>query len=207
MILKQQLIPLLICALSVIPALAEDEPTPIISGTVSTTGKKPMSGVPVLLLDENGVQLSNGATNGGGRFSFKHTLCHRCTLEIRPDQHTHYACALIENIPGDANRNFLLFLQRGFNISGRVIGNGKGLKGLALKATSLDTNAEGTKVHDGGIARTGRDGTFSMILTPGHKKIEVRNDKLPEFARAAEANVDVTGDAQVADIVLGKGRP
>jgi hypothetical protein len=207
MILKKQLIPLLICAAAVIPAFAEDEPTPIISGTVSTTAKKPLSGIQVLLLDQGGGQLANAVTNARGHFSFKHIVCRRCTLQIIPDQDTHYACALIENIPGDINRNFLLSMQRGFTISGRVIGNGRGLKGLAIKATSLDTNAEGTKVHDGGIARTGRNGVYSMILTPGHKKIEVQNDKFSEFAHAAEMNVDVTADAQIADIALGKERP
>ncbi len=204
MIQKNILLPLLICAATFNPCLGADEPTPIISGKVSTSGKKPLEGVQVLLLDQGGNQLASAVTNGRGDFSFKHALCRRCTLEIIPAQDTHYACALIENIPGDATRNFLLSLQRGFTISGRVVAENRGLKGLAIKVVPIDASAEGTKVHDGGIARTARNGTFSMILTPGHKKLEVLNDRYKEYAPTLEVNVDVTADAQIADIVLRK---
>jgi len=206
--LKNALIPLSVLALSVIipvvsiPVLAEDEPTPIISGTVSTAAKKPMPGVQVVLLNQTGVQLASGVTGERGGFSFKHTLCRRCILQIMPNMDTHYACAVIENIPGDANRNFLLSLQRGFTVSGRVISGKRGLKGVGLKAISLDTNAEGKKVHDGGLAITARNGTFSMILTPGHKKIEISNDRYPELESLTEMTVDVTGDAQLPDIEI-----
>ena len=204
MIQKNILLPLLICASAFNPSLGADEPQPVISGKVSTSGKKPFEGVQVLLLDQSGSQLASGVTNGRGDFSFKHALCRRCTLEIIPAQDTHYACALIENIPGDASRNFLLSLQRGFTISGKVVAENRGLKGLAIKVVSLDSSADGKKVHDGGIARTARNGMFSMILTPGHKKLEVLNDRYKEFVRTFEVNVDVTADAQIADIVLRK---
>lgn len=202
--MKNALIPLLVLAfiLTVPAALAEDEPTPIISGTISTSAKKPMPGVQVILLNQTGVQLATGVTGERGGFSFKHTLCRRCTLQILPNLDTHYACAVIENIPGDANRNFLLSLQRGFTVSGRVVSGKKGLKGVGLKATSLDPGAEGKKVYDGGLAITARNGTFTMILTPGHKKIELNNQKYSELEAITEMTTDVTGDATLPDIEI-----
>ncbi len=161
-----------------------------------------MPGVQVILLNQTGVQLATGVTGERGGFSFKHTLCRRCTLQILPNLDTHYACAVIENIPGDANRNFLLSLQRGFTVSGRVVSGKKGLKGVGLKATSLDPGAEGKKVYDGGLAITARNGTFTMILTPGHKKIELNNQKYSELEAITEMTTDVTGDATLPDIEI-----
>lgn len=201
--MKNKLIPLWVFAfILAAPALAEDEPTPIISGTISTSAKKPMPGVQVILLNQTGVQLSSGVTGERGGFSFKHTLCRRCTLQVLPNLDTHYACAVIENIPGDTNRNFLLSLQRGFTITGRVVSGKKGLKGVGLRAISIDTNADGKKVYDGGLAITGRNGTFTMILTPGHKKIEITNSHFDELEGTTETEIDVTGDAQLPDIEI-----
>ncbi len=153
----------------------------------------------MILLNQTGVQLASGVTGERGGFSFKHTLCRRCTLQILPNMDTHCACAVIENIPGDANRNFLLSLQRGFSVSGRVVSGKKGLKGIGLKAISQDSNADGKKVYDGGLAITGRNGTFTMILTPGHKKIEIHNDHYSELEGITEITIDVTGDAKLPD--------
>lgn len=201
--MKNKLIPLWIFAFSLsAPAFAEDEPTPIISGTISTAAKKPMPGVQVILLNQTGVQLSSGVTGERGGFSFKHTLCRRCTLQVLPNLDTHYACAVIENIPGDTNRNFLLSLQRGFTVTGRVVSGKKGLKGIGLRAISMDPNTDGKKVYDGGLAITGRNGTFTMILTPGHKKIEITNSHFSELEGTTEMTIDVIGDAQLPDIEI-----
>ncbi len=186
------------------PTFAGDQPTPIISGKVSTSQKKPFGAVQVILLDQAGNQIASGVTDGHGEFSFKHALCHRCTLEIVPAQDSHYASALIENIPGDASRNFLLSLQRGFTISGRVLAEKKGLKGLAIKAIPAAEGGERKNVHDGGIARTARNGAFQMTLTPGPKKIQVLNDRYQDLAQSFELNLNVTADLQLADIVLPK---
>lgn len=202
--MKNVLIPLLVLGFFVGgPVLSEDEPTPIISGTVSTAnGKKPMPGVQVILLNQTGVQLAQGITGERGGFSFKHTQCRKCMLQILPNLDTHYACAVIENIPGDANRNFILNLQRGFTVTGRVTSGKRGLKGIGMRAYSLDEGAEGKKVYDGGLAITGRNGTFTMILTPGHKKIELTNSKYSELEGLTEMTWDVTGDAQIPDIEM-----
>ncbi len=201
--MKNKLIPLWILVFSLsAPAFAEDEPTPIISGTISTAAKKPMPGVQVILLNQTGVQLSSGVTGERGGFSFKHTLCRRCTLQVLPNLDTHYACAVIENIPGDTNRNFLLSLQRGFTVTGRVVSGKKGLKGIGLRAISLDPNTDGKQVYDGGLAITGRNGTFTMILTPGHKKIEITNSHFSELEGSTEMTIDVIGDAQLQEIEI-----
>ncbi|HEY9679713.1 MAG TPA: hypothetical protein V6C76_17050 [Drouetiella sp.] len=189
-------------ALGTFPANAEDELTAVISGVVSTTAKKPMPGVQVILLDQSDMQLGIATTDPHGAFHFKHTVCHECTLEVLPALDTHYACAVIENIPGNTNRNFLLSLQRGFDVSGRVMADRKGAKGISLRAISLDDNKDGKQVHDGGLARTARNGSFSMILTPGHKQISVMNDSRPEFERKTELKVEVTGDTTLPDIQL-----
>ncbi len=161
-----------------------------------------MPGVQVILLNQTGVQIATGMTGERGGFSFKHTLCRRCTLQILPNMDTHYACAVIEDIPGDTNRNFLLSLQRGFTITGKVVSGKKGLKGIGLRAVSLDTNAEGKKVYDGGLAITGRNGIFTMILTPGHKKIEITNSHFSELEGTTETMIDVIGDAQLPEIEI-----
>lgn len=71
-----------------------------------------------------------------------------------------------------------------------------------MRAYSVDTNAEGKKVYDGGLAITGKNGAFTMILTPGHKKIELTNKRYPELEEVTEMTWDVTGDAQIPDIEM-----
>lgn len=66
----------------------------------------------------------------------------------------------------------------------------------------MDPGADGKKVYDGGLAITGRNGTFTMVLTPGHKKIEITNTHFEELEGTTEMEIDVTGDKQLPEIEI-----
>ncbi|MFX7701362.1 hypothetical protein ABTJ88_19135, partial [Acinetobacter baumannii] len=91
---------------------------------------------------------------------FQHKVCETCTLQVVPDGKSSFASALIENIPGSINRKFQVTLQPGFKVTGRITGDGKGLKGLIVKVIGSSESA--AKVHSGGEAKTSRNGSFEM---------------------------------------------
>ncbi len=102
--------------------------------------------------------------------------------------------ALIEYVPGNRTRQFSIHLQRGFAVQGRISHDGKGLRGLFLQARAIGERTEGDAVHGGGSTVTGGNGTFRLILTPGHKMLQVKNSRYPQLAAQLEVPIDITAD-------------
>lgn len=184
------------------PAAQKDMPEPLISGMVTNTQKKPLAGAQVILRDQDGRQLSVQTTDERGEFECKHEPCHSCTLQILPDLESRFACAIIDSVPGDLNRNFIVQLQHGFLVSGRVVHQNKGFKGVNIKVLAAAESAAPHKVHEGGWARTGRNGEFGVVLTPGRKKLLLLNEKYKELGERYQKEFDVTSEMQLPDITL-----
>jgi len=188
-------------------ATADREPLPKVSGRITNEAKRPCANVEVRLFDENGELLKSTDSDGEGQFVCEHRNCHKCMLEIIPGDKTGLATALLDNIAGDKNHSFLVELHHGFVVSGRVISEGKGLKGIVVKVSPSDTGASGhADVHGGGFATTGRDGRFHMTLTPGAKQLHIYNTKYDELTRQHRQHFTVTGELVLEDIVLGPAK-
>jgi hypothetical protein len=171
-----------------------------LGGRVLDGERNPIVGAQVKLLDEAGNTLVSTPSANDGSFSLKHSPCDFCTLQVIPDDKSTLASALLEHIPGNINRQFLFTLQQGFRVSGRITGSGKGLKGLLVKV--IATEPELNHIHSGGEAKTGRDGSFVMNLTPGSKKLTVQNNKYLPFAKTYERTMVVTADHLLPEIEL-----
>ncbi len=171
-----------------------------IAGRVLDSQRNPVVNAQVKLLNEKGDTILSTDSANDGSFSLKHGPCVLCTLQVVPDDKSALASALIENIPGDANRRFLVTLQHGFKVKGKITGNGKGLKGLIVKVVAAGDDPK--HVHSGGEARTARDGTFVMNLTPGPKLLTIDNQKYLNFVSKYEHELHVVEDQQLSDINL-----
>ena len=181
-----------------------DDPPPMaaISGYVTDFNRRPVAAAQARILDEKGEVLQSVATDARGSFELKHKYCISCNLEVVPAEKTGLACALVENIPGSVSRTFLLCLQQGFRVVGRVVGEGRGLKGLEVRVIAQESDRDALRVHSGGFAKTARDGNFEMSLTPGAKKLSVFNSRYPDFVSKYEQDFVVTADDKLPDIKL-----
>lgn len=171
-----------------------------IGGRVLDSHRNPVQNAQVKLFNEKHEILLQTPVSSDGSFSMKHRPCAVCSLQVIPDDKSNLASALIEKIPGDASRKFLVTLQNGFRVRGRITGAGKGLKGLIV--TVVASGDEQKHVHTGGEARTARDGTFVMNLTPGPKLLTVQNDKYANFVASYEHPLNVTADQEITEIKL-----
>jgi hypothetical protein len=184
-------------------ALADDPPpTAVVSGHVTDFHRHPVAAAQARILDEKGEILQSVATDAKGSFQLKHKYCISCNLEVVPDEKTGLASALVENIPGNVSRTFLLCLQQGFRVVGRVVSEGHGMKGLEVRVIAQESDEDARRVHAGGFAKTARDGTFQMSLTPGAKKLSVFNTKYANLVSKYEQDFMVTADDQLPDIKL-----
>lgn len=150
---------------------------PMISGRITDSTGKPIPHVSVRLWLEDLGLSSSQLSDANGYFEIEHKLCKSCTLEVVPNQNKGLASALIERIPGDSTRKIIVELKNGFLVCGRVIHDGKGLNGIALRVfASGHDNASHSQVHGGGTALTKKDGSYSLILTPGPKTLVAVNN-------------------------------
>lgn len=186
-------------------ALADDD-MKVVAGRVTDPSHQPFDGAEVKLLDEHGAVLKEVSTDSSGSFLLPHKPCRTCVLEVTPPRKTGLASALIEDVPGDTNRNFVIALHKGFAVTGRVTHDGKGLKGICVKVVPRMDPRKPTNVHDGGMAYTGRDGRFRLILTPGRKHFEVVNDRYTELIGHYEHDATITGEHNIADWNLSAAR-
>jgi hypothetical protein len=177
--------------------------TGTISGKILNTLRKPVAGVPVTLYNQRMQELNSVTSDKDGEFVIKHGPCVYCTVAVSPDVDLGLASALFENIPGRDSRNLIVQLQHGFLISGRITHGGKGLRGLTLKATAASKDEDDIhKLHQGGSAKTGWTGSYSMVLTPGPKKLHVINEKHEDLVQEYEYDFDVTSAMTLPDIDL-----
>ncbi len=174
-----------------------------ISGRVVDMAGKPLKSVRVNLWTKDGSVSLTSKTDGKGGFKFLHEKSPPCYLEVLPDKDSQLACATIDNIAGDTDRSIIVNLKRGFLVTGRVCSGEKGLSGLIVKVYSEQHSKNPTeRVYGGGAVRTGRNGKFEMVLTPGRKHLVVINERFSELKKRTEANFDLSSDMELEDVKL-----
>jgi hypothetical protein len=182
---------------------ADEEELHKIGGRVIDHLKRPVSGANVRLYDEEGDVLKADRSESDGSFDLSHKPSgNKCLLEVIPREDSGLASALIEGVPGDKDRSFVVELHQGFSVSGRIEHAGKGLKGIVVKVSPALSHTEHTDVHGGGFAVTGRDGRFHMTLTPGNKHLEIYNEKYGDLSRRFESSFTVTAALSLPDVML-----
>lgn len=179
-----------------------DGPSYALSGRVVNIKGEPAADVPVLLWEADGELSLTTKTSGDGEFVFDHQGAGPLTLEVLPPLKTGFASALLEGLPGKADRKLIVKLRPGFLVSGRVEHEGKGIKGVIVRFTP-GTNVDGPqKSHGGGAATTAKDGTFNLNLTAGPKSPLILNTKYPSLKKRIEKEIDVEDEMQLGNFSL-----
>ncbi len=173
-----------------------------VHGTVLDEANEPVRWVQVQLWSKDGSISESTETDRKGEFEIVHAPnATQCFLEVIAPSKLGLASAIVEGIPGNETRNVIVTLKKGFLVSGRVVGNDKGLKGIIVKAISADLNKnEKARIHGGGAVVTDRGGKFEMVLTPGRKKLVLLNKQYSEFSDHAEIDVTVSADTDIGNI-------
>lgn len=179
-----------------------DGPSFALSGRVVNIKGEPAANVPVLLWEADGELSLATKTSAAGEFVFEHQGAGPLTLEVLPPLKSGFACALLEGLPGKADRKLIVKLRPGFLVSGRVEHEGKGIKGVIVRFTP-GTNVDGPqKSHGGGAATTAKDGTFNLNLTAGPKSLLILNTKYAALKKRIEKEIVVEDEMQLGDFSL-----
>lgn len=201
---------MVLCAVSatLAPATGKEEKVAL-RGRILDPLSKPVGGAKVLLRNHDSGELVTIVTNGKGDFSVKHASCSGVSLEVIADEKTRLARAHYGHLTGHDTKQLIIRLHRGFLITGRVVAGDKGVRDVdvvvgpsAAKSASADDLISG-----GGLSRTARDGTFRLVLTPGHKTLKVVDSEHGDVQALAEQQISVTADSALPVIVLKSPPP
>lgn len=175
----------------------------VISGQVRGDKNEILRGVKVDLWTTDGSVSMSTRTDSKGKFSFTHEKCDTCFLEVFAPKKSNLASALVDDIPGDEGRSVIVTLKKGYPVTGRVISEGKGLKGVIVKAYSSahDRNRK-ERVYGGGATITDRSGNFQITLTPGDKRIVLLNNKFDKLSKSTSFNAKVIVETDLGEIEL-----
>ncbi len=174
----------------------------VLSGQVRNDKNKTLSGVKVdLWTTDNSVSMTT-RTDDEGKFSFRHPKCGTCTLEVFAPKKSNLASALVE-VPGDEARTVMVSLKKGYPVFGRIVSNGKGLKGIVVKAYSArHERNEKERIYGGGAVVSQRGGDFSMTLTPGDKKLVLLNNKYDHITKMMSLATKVITETDLGDLEM-----
>jgi hypothetical protein len=189
------------------PTLTVHETEPELIGRVTDAQLKPLSSVQLKLTSPDSAVKVSATTDSDGSFEIKHDPCKILRLEVYPPKRSGLASAWLDNLPGASTRRVIIELQNGFEISGQILGNGKGLKGLDLSLIPVDeTSHKRSSVHGSGLATTGHGGSFTFIATPGLKRLTIENDRYPQYVKHFETHLNVTKSGAIPDITLANSQ-
>jgi hypothetical protein len=190
----------LVAGLLACAAGAADE-APTVRGSVSDEAGRPVANARVLLRQMDTDAAHATRTDKQGHFALSNDFRGNCALEVCPSMKSGLSRAVIGEVPGNTTRQFVVHLQHGFRLSGRVTFAGRGVKGMTLQVVPSDAGSADA-VHGGGWTATGSDGRFHLVLTPGPKTLVVVNERYSGLVKELRQPINVTGDTQLPDIVL-----
>jgi hypothetical protein len=184
--------------------LTVNEKQPTLLGRVTNSEMKPLGSVQLRLSSpDNSKVKASTATKDDGSFQITHDPCKICQLEVLAPKNSGLASALLDNLSGETTRRLIIQLRAGLQIDGKVVGQGKGLKGLDLSFIPVDeSTSKRVSVHGSGLTKTGKDGSFSVIVTPGLNRLTIENDRYPDFAKHFDTQVKVTTSGGIPDVTL-----
>ncbi len=191
-------------------ALAEGErveENTFLKGRVLSSEGRPVGGARIIILDEDTQQEVSGRSDRRGNFEIKHPKCSTLSFDVLPSGKSGLTHAHYSHVSGELSKHFIVKLHKGFLVSGRVLAEGKGVKGLKIRV--IGQNDDGGKhhaanatVHGGGKALSKADGEFSLLLTPGKKILQIKNDVYSNLSPVYQHEFTVTGDTQLPDMTL-----
>ena len=191
--------------LILIPAFAAattaEEEIRKLKGKVVDIDGKPVGGAKIMVHNLDTHEELDGRSNGKGYFEIDHPKCTALSFDVFPPTKSELSSAHYSRVSGELSKHIIVQLHKGFRVTGRVLAEGQGIKGLEIKVVGTDAGAHAT-VHGGGITRTKGNGEYSFILTPGKKIFEIKNDVYSNLAPVYQHEFTITGDTRLPDMNL-----
>jgi hypothetical protein len=182
------------------PALAAD--SALLKGKVLSPDGIPVGGVKIVIYNEDTRAEISGHSDRRGDFEIEHLQCSTLSFDVLPPEKTGLTSAHYAHVSGEATTHFIVKLHRGFHVTGRVLAEGQGIKGLEIKAISMDSEGSPVVAHGGGLTRTRGNGEYFLLLTPGKKTIQIKNDMFSNLSPLYQHEFTITGDVRLPDMTL-----
>ena len=190
------------CFLNISPASAEEDESHFLKGKVMDNHGKPVNGAKIVVHDEDHDEYHSGKSNANGEFEVEHTPCHNLAFDVLPPVKLALSPAHYGQVKGELSKHFIVQLRQGFKVSGRILSGGQPLKGIDIKFNAHDQSARSDTIHGGGYTSTKGDGTFSLLLAPGKKIMEIRNDRYKDLSPLYQHEANITGETTLPEISL-----
>jgi hypothetical protein len=184
---------------SVQTCFAED--TALLEGKVVNAEGKPVGGARIVVYNEDTRSEKSGRSDRRGDFEIAHPLCSALSFDVFPPEKCALASAHYAHVSGEMTKHFIVKLASGFHVTGRVLAEGQGVKGLEIKVFPQSSQGSDT-VHGGGSARTKAEGEYSLYLTPGQKTIQIKNDLYSNLSPLYQHEFKITQDTRLPDMTL-----
>lgn len=207
MVKNRPIILLLFASISLLPmspSLAEREEieSHFLKGKVMDPKGHPVNGAKIVVHDEDHDEYHTGKSNDKGEFEVEHTPCKALAFDVLPPVKLALSPAHYGNVKGELSKHFIVQLHQGFKVSGRITSEGQALKGIDIKFNAHESAGRSDTIHGGGYTTTKGDGTFSLLLAPGKKVIEIRNDRYPKLSPLYQHEVTISGETALPEISL-----
>jgi hypothetical protein len=169
-----------------------------LSGKVTDSSSHPVAGAQIRVRDKDAGKVYEVRSNRHGAFAVAHERTPFMSLAVSAPDKLGLAQFALNDISGEDTQHVIVQLRQGFVVRGRVSDvSGRGLNGLDIKIKAPDDDA-----HAGGVTKTGKDGSFKLVLTPGAKVLEISNKHFDDCAALERTHVTVTADIVLPDIVI-----
>lgn len=183
------------------PGSAQEEEARKLKGKVLDADGHPVAGAKIIARNEDTQEELTGRSNGKGYFEIEHPECSALSFDVYPPAKTELTSAHYSHVSGELSKHIIVQLHKGFKVTGRVLAEGQGVKGLEIKVIGNEPGSHAT-VHGGGTTHTKANGEFSFILTPGKKVFRIKNEIYSNLAPVYQHEFTITGDERLPDMTL-----
>ena len=174
----------------------------LLKGKVLNADGMPVGGVKIVIHDEDTHAEISGHSDRHGDFEIEHPQCSTLSFDVLPPDKSGLTTAHYSHVAGEMSKHFIVRLVRGFRVTGRVLAEGQGIKGLEIRAIGQEGQGSSAAIHGGGVAHTRGDGEYSLLLTPGMKTIQIKNDIFSNLSPLYQHEFTITGDMRLPDMTL-----
>ncbi len=180
----------------------EQEEATKLQGKIVNSEGRPVAGARIILHDDESRAVVNGRSDADGDFEISHEPCSTMSFDVFPPEKTGLATAHYAQVAGDITKHFIVQLHKGFRVTGRVLAEGQGLRGLEITATGNEGEGHSATIHGGGATRTRNNGEFTLILTPGKKIFQIKNELYSNLSPVYQHEFTITTDVHLPDMKL-----
>ena len=180
---------------------AEEDRVRKLKGKVVDLDGHPVAGAKIIAHNLDTQEEIDGRSNGKGDFEIDHPECSALSFDVYPPAKAELTSAHYSHVSGELSKHIIVQLHKGFKVTGRVLAEGQGIKGLEIKVTGAEQGAHAT-VHGGGTSHTKGNGEYSFILTPGKKVFQIKNELYSNLAPVYQHEFTITGDTRLPDMNL-----